>query len=243
MPTDLHFAVAWGGGGQADSAPCLSQPPLPIQRGENVIKRCVKITAFSTLLSLSIGLTGITPAIAKSDKDGKFVYLPGDFHQHSLYTDGGRPFFELNRQNYNYGLDWWANSEHGGERNRDGVGHYWDDPSWYPENPILGDYEESGGHQEMWRWQSLRDYVYPDIERKTDQLAPDSGSSSCSGNPPLSLHRRVAITSIPDEKTSQVVCFSTEIALTRYAALLPQAPAALWLVGDVIATMACTIAA
>jgi hypothetical protein len=40
-----------------------------------------------------------------------------------------------------------------------------------------------------------------------------------------------------------MVCSSTEIALTRYAALLPQAPAVLWLVGDVIATMACTIAA
>lgn len=90
-------------------------------------------------------------------------YLPGDFHQHSLYTDGGHPFMEMMAQNNNY-LQWWANSEHGGERNRDGNGNYWDDPAVYPVNPILGDVEFSGGHQEMWRWQSLRDYVYPDIE-------------------------------------------------------------------------------
>jgi hypothetical protein len=25
----------------------------------------------------------------------------------------------------------------------------------YPESPILGDDEESGGHEEMWRWRSL----------------------------------------------------------------------------------------
>ena len=90
-------------------------------------------------------------------------YQPGDFHQHTLYTDGSDPFMEVMMENNKYGLEWWANSEHGGERNRDGNGNYWDDPLVYPVNPILGDYEESGGHQEMWRWQSLRDYVYPDI--------------------------------------------------------------------------------
>jgi hypothetical protein len=87
-------------------------------------------------------------------------YLPGDFHQHTLYTDGSDTFFTVMEENTKYGLEWWANSEHGGERNRDGEGDYWDE---YPVNPILGWYEESGGHQEMWRWQSLRDYVFPDI--------------------------------------------------------------------------------
>lgn len=92
-------------------------------------------------------------------------YLPGDFHQHSLYTDGSYPFMEVMRQNDIYGLGWWANSEHGGNRNRDGEGTYWDE---YPVNPILGDVSLSDGHQEMWRWQSLRDYVYPDIETTRD---------------------------------------------------------------------------
>ncbi|MDF1551587.1 MAG: hypothetical protein P1P84_00930 [Deferrisomatales bacterium] len=84
-------------------------------------------------------------------------YLAGDFHQHSLYTDGSNKFNMMMARNNVY-LDWWANSEHGGESNRDGNGRYWDE---YAE--ILGDVEMSGGHQEMWRWQSLRDYVFPDI--------------------------------------------------------------------------------
>lgn len=90
-------------------------------------------------------------------------YLVGDFHQHTLYTDGGIPFHDVMAVNDAYGLDWWANSEHGGERNRDGVGAKWGDTNAYPVNPIMGWYEESGGWQEMWRWQSLRDYVWPDI--------------------------------------------------------------------------------
>ncbi|MGD9342390.1 MAG: hypothetical protein PVJ25_00070 [Desulfuromonadales bacterium] len=99
-------------------------------------------------------------------------YLAGDFHQHTYYTDGSHVFAEHMAEN-NMRLDWWANSEHGGERNRDGEGHYWSDTTYYPENPILGDFETSGTSldcdtadnrcQEMWRWQSLRDYVYPDI--------------------------------------------------------------------------------
>lgn len=165
----------------------------------------MNITAFSALLSVSIGLTGITSAIANNDKDDKFAYLPGDFHQHSLYTDGGRPFFELNRQNFNYGLDWWANSEHGGERNRDGVGHYWSDPKWYPDNPIQGDVEYSGSSgscvdldggnrcQEMWRWQSLRDYVYPDIEIVRATFPDNTVISGLEWNVPGHEHCSTAI--------------------------------------------------
>ena len=98
-------------------------------------------------------------------------YLPGDFHQHTLYTDGSHTFMEMMEQNSNY-LQWWANSEHGGSRNRDGNGENWDDTNVYPENPILGDSASSGGHQVMWRWQSLRDFVYPDIET-TQESFPD----------------------------------------------------------------------
>lgn len=122
------------------------------------MKKLINTIALTTIMVASIGFAVVDNADAKK---AKYDYQSGDFHQHSLYTDGGRPFFEIMRQNAFSGLGWWANSEHGGERNRDGVGDYWDE---YQENPILGDYEESGGHQEMWRWQSLRDYVYPDLQ-------------------------------------------------------------------------------
>lgn len=162
----------------------------------------MKTIALSALLSVSMGLAGITPANAKGDK---FEYLPGDFHQHSLYTDGGRPFFEIMRQNDMYGLDWWANSEHGGNRNRDGVGKYWDeytDELGNPANPILGDVSMSGGHQEMWRWQSLRDYVYPDIKMVRDVLPHRTVISGLEWNVPGHEHCSTAINQYNDTATA-----------------------------------------
>jgi hypothetical protein len=163
-----------------------------------MVKLSIKTVALTAMLSAAIGFGAADSADAK----GKYEYLPGDFHQHSLYTDGGRPFFELNRQNPNYGLEWWANSEHGGERNRDGVGHYWDDPKWYPVNPILGDYEESGGHQEMWRWQSLRDYVYPDIKILREFYPDKTIISGVEQNVPGHEHCSTAIYQYDDTATA-----------------------------------------
>lgn len=102
-------------------------------------------------------------ALPVQAKQPQGAWLSGDFHQHTLYTDGSTSFDFVMGQNNLFDLDWWANSEHGGERNRDGNGNFWDDPLVYPVNPILGAYELSADHQEMWRWQSLRDFVYPDI--------------------------------------------------------------------------------
>jgi len=151
-----------------------------------MLKMSIKTVALTAMLSASIGFAAADSANAK----GKYEYLPGDFHQHSLYTDGGRPFFEIMRQNDVYGLGWWANSEHGGERNRDGVGKYWDT---YDPNPILGDFEESGGHQEMWRWQSLRDYVYPDIKIVRDTYPDKTIISGLEWNVPGHEHCSTAI--------------------------------------------------
>ncbi|SHJ09700.1 hypothetical protein SAMN02745165_01561 [Malonomonas rubra DSM 5091] len=120
-------------------------------------------------------------------------YQAGDFHQHSLYTDGSYPFMQVMAENANYGLDWWANSEHGGERNRDGNGNYWDDTSVYPINPILGDAEYSGGHQEMWRWQSLRDFVYPDIKMTRENYPDKTVISGLEQNVPGHEHCSTAI--------------------------------------------------
>jgi len=95
-------------------------------------------------------------------------YLKGDFHQHSTYTDGSYSIDTVMKSNKLYGLDWWANSEHGGGFNRDGrfsgtnlgTTVYWD--SYIP-NPIVGSVSISSGHQNMWRWQSIRDYSFQDV--------------------------------------------------------------------------------
>jgi hypothetical protein len=95
-------------------------------------------------------------------------YLKGDFHQHSTYTDGSYSIDTVLKSNHKFGLDWWANSEHGGGFNRHGkfsgldlgINTYWD--SFLP-NPIIGTLSMSSGHQNMWRWQSIRDYSFNDI--------------------------------------------------------------------------------
>jgi hypothetical protein len=51
---------------------------------------------------------------------------------------------------FRFGLDFLANSEHGGKQSRDGFGAIW---STYTPNPALGD--GAGPTAGMWRWQSL----------------------------------------------------------------------------------------
>ncbi len=109
------------------------------------------ITTLSNAQNSGIGNTG-----------GKWI--AGDFHQHSYYTDGKHILDEVIDNGFKYGLDFQANSEHGGSRIQDGYNHFWDDPAYYPVNPIRGDFKESNGHQAMWRWQSLLEYVYPQIQ-------------------------------------------------------------------------------
>ena len=123
----------------------------------------LKKMAVGTVLSTALCVTGISPALANQRHcyhQPRGAWLSGDFHQHTLYTDGSTSFDFVMEKNNAFGLDWWANSEHGGSRNRDGDGASWLDPEKYPKNPVLGDNAESGN---MYRWQSLRDFVYPDI--------------------------------------------------------------------------------
>lgn len=92
-------------------------------------------------------------------------WMAGDFHQHTFYTDGFDSFDFVMGKNIEFGLDWWANSEHGGRWNRNGIGRHWDDPTVYARNPVLGDISSTAESRNMWRWQSLRDFVWPDILR------------------------------------------------------------------------------
>jgi len=104
-------------------------------------------------------------------KNAQPGYVSGDFHQHTTYTDGDFSFPYMMAKNNQYGLDWWANSEHGGGFNRDAsytgtdLGNlnnpvYWDS---YVPNPVIGTVSSSGGHQNMWRWQELRDYSFQNV--------------------------------------------------------------------------------
>jgi len=100
-------------------------------------------------------------------------YLTGDFHNHTTFSDGSTSTRTLTDHAVNtFGLDWFAQSGHGGRFSRDGrvddpeydgsdsgEGAYWiDDPTI----PLKGDWAGTGygGKSNMWRWQSLQEYQY-----------------------------------------------------------------------------------
>jgi hypothetical protein len=81
---------------------------------------------------------------------GKWV--AGDFHQHTWVTDGGNDFDAVISNGFYYGLDWQANSEHGGASDQNDVGETWDhvlDASEFLGNP--------NPSPKLWRWQTLAD--------------------------------------------------------------------------------------
>jgi hypothetical protein len=58
------------------------------------------------------------------------TWIAVDFHQHTTYTDGSYSISYMMAKNQEFGLDWWANSEHGGGSNPifvNGVPQVW---SW-----------------------------------------------------------------------------------------------------------------
>jgi hypothetical protein len=116
-------------------------------------------------LAMAVALVARPGAASEPDPSHNGKWIAGDFHQHTLYTDGSTSFDFVMSRNNMFGLDWWANSEHGGAKLTDGNGVNWDDTSVYPAGTILGDVTTSGGHQLMYRWQSLRDFAWPDILR------------------------------------------------------------------------------
>jgi hypothetical protein len=95
-------------------------------------------------------------------------YSIGDFHQHTTFSDGSYSVDYMMSKNNQFRLDWWANSEHGGGFATNGLASgkdlskivYWDS---YTPNPIIGSLSMSGTHQNMWRWQSLRDSSFAGI--------------------------------------------------------------------------------
>jgi hypothetical protein len=119
----------------------------------------------------AVDLPCLHPAgFAASGIKGK--YLAGDLHNHTPFSDG-TPSVPLLVAKSMQNLDWFAQSGHGGAFNRDG--RYSDpdyDGSASGEGKFLDetvgaaafkgdDAGTSGGHKNMWRWQSIQSYLYP----------------------------------------------------------------------------------
>ncbi len=67
-------------------------------------------------------LVGTFAAVASAHTASR--YVAGDFHTHTYLTDGSKRQAEVVHNAFdNFGLDWMANSEHGGKFNRDPFGN------------------------------------------------------------------------------------------------------------------------
>lgn len=113
-----------------------------------------------TCLLALIGLMSV--GVQASFAQGK--YVSGDFHQHTTYSDGSYTFGYMMDNNAKYGMDWWANSEHGGAFDR------WATVSGEDLNTVVT-WANTGitllgtpNNGKMWRWQSLRDWSFRDVE-------------------------------------------------------------------------------
>ena len=115
------------------------------------------------VLVFAAGLAWSQSGHARRDK-GR--WMAGDFHTHTWLTDGVHTQADVVAHAFGgsyqsngstvkvpgFGLDWMANSEHGGAGNRNPEGLNWPASTVFLGNPSAGN---------MWRWQSLRDYSYP----------------------------------------------------------------------------------
>jgi hypothetical protein len=127
-------------------------------------KKNLWLCVLTVVMTVAVGAGLMGAACAKMGPKPQGVWLSGDFHQHTNLTDGSHPMPEVFTNASRYGLDWWANSEHGGAFARDTYGTYFD--TMTPMPLFLGDPNPSleNGHLRMWRWQSLMQYSFPVLQ-------------------------------------------------------------------------------
>lgn len=127
-------------------------------------------------------------------------YLAGDKHNHSTCSDGAMAVQTVVSESLTtYGLDWFAQTGHGGSFDRDcrfsdpeydgsetGSGAFWVDT--VGEENIKGDKNEG----RMWRWQILNEFSY-DLQRSARDLAGKAAWLGIEHNAPGHEHVSMAI--------------------------------------------------
>jgi hypothetical protein len=143
------------------------QLKIATKEGVPMNKRLSKCRRILACAALMLGAAVSQGSIWASVIPSEGVWVAGDFHQHTTYTDGSNSFKTVAYKNNQFGLDWWANSEHGGAFGTDARGplsisgpynvnggYSWTDLVQYPSNPIFASTTLPPAGK-MWRWQSL----------------------------------------------------------------------------------------
>lgn len=156
-----------------------------------MLRRCVRY-----LFPLAAALVICSSATGAANGQ----WLTGDFHTHTFLTDGSHTEADVVGHAFDtFGLDWMANSEHGGAFNRDPQGAFWENSLPVPFIASQPG-KDKDGHSLMWRWQSLRDCSYPIIAALRSRYPGKTLFQSVEWNVPGHEHASVGI--ITDEMTS-----------------------------------------
>ena len=146
------------------------------------------------MIFMSSGIASANATLEQEEhKAGK--WMAGDFHTHTYLTDGSHTQIDVVSHAFDmFGLNWMANSEHGGAYTRNPEGVYWDNPSITPPTEFLGNpITGADGHQAMWRWQSLPDYSFPLIQELRDEYKRNFIIQGFEWNCPSHEHASVGI--------------------------------------------------
>ncbi|MBW4053835.1 MAG: hypothetical protein HIU83_00235 [Proteobacteria bacterium] len=177
-----------------------------------------------TLTISHLSLHGIFKNISKAGS-----YVSGDFHNHTWLTDGSHVEADVVAHAFGgsykdstgkdvtvpgFGLDWMANSEHGGSYNHAPDGTLWAELA--PSVTIQGNPLPSAG--KMWRWQSLTEYSFPLLFDKNTGLQskyPNNTSSRHLNGIVRPMNMPASVSSIRPMAPLSVTLNTCSMAATR----------------------------
>ncbi len=125
----------------------------------------------AAMFFLACGIAGATPKAWPGEANGRWI--AGDFHSHTWLTDGNHTPEEVALHAFSYGLDWFANSEHGGVSRKDTDGKPF--PAPIP------------------RWITLKYHSFPVVQRLRDAFPQKRILQGLEWNVPGHGHASVGI--------------------------------------------------
>src|SRR6185295_5848493 len=148
-------------------------------------------TQLALAVATALGAAAITATprtVNAGEQPG--TYVAGDFHNHTTCSDGSISIPKTMNKVFDtpWGLDWFVQAGHGGNGNRnctlaedaslatpayplvyasDGVTVLGPNTTWQSSIPPVqpkGDVSGAAPNQNMWRWQSIQEFQYPQEE-------------------------------------------------------------------------------